>query len=258
MGICSENSTIQLLGVEISALRMNEVLDIVNEHIASRNNLLIGVVNVAKIVNMRKDPGLRESVEEADLVLADGAPIVWLSRMLRKPLPERVAGIDLMHRLLQQANERRYRVYFLGAKPEVLQKVAAAVQSEYPGVQVAGFRDGYFGEKDEESVAQAIRDSRTDILLVAISSPKKENFLRKWRNLMNVPVCHGVGGSFDVMAGVIKRAPIWMQKHGLEWLYRLVQEPRRMWKRYLVTNAIFLNLSLMAVLQDRVRRLLHK
>jgi N-acetylglucosaminyldiphosphoundecaprenol N-acetyl-beta-D-mannosaminyltransferase len=258
MGICSENSTIQLLGVEISALRMNEVLDIVNEHIANRNNLLIGVVNVAKIVNMRKDPTLQESLEEADLVLADGAPIVWLSRMLQKSLPERVAGIDLMYRLLQQANERQYRVYFLGTKPEVLQKVVATVQSEYPRVQVAGFRDGYFGEKDEESVAQTIRDSKTDILLVAISSPKKENFLRKWRNLMNVPVCHGVGGSFDVLAGVVKRAPIWMQKYGLEWFYRLIQEPQRMWERYLVTNTIFLYLSLVVILQDRVRRLLHK
>lgn len=237
---------------------MDEVVTIADEHIADRESLLIAVVNVAKIVNMRKDPELRRSLEEADLVLADGAPVVWLSRMLRKPLPERVAGIDLMFKLLKEANEKHHSVYFLGARPEVLHKVVNIVQTDYPGIRIAGFKDGYFDEYREQSVAQDIKDSRADILFVAISPPKKEIFLRNWRNFMNVPVCHGVGGSFDVLASVTKRAPRWMRRCGLEWLYRLIQEPRRMWKRYLVTNSIFIKLSCEAILRDRLGRLLRR
>ncbi|MHC4423500.1 MAG: WecB/TagA/CpsF family glycosyltransferase [Planctomycetota bacterium] len=234
---------------------METVLDIAREHIANRRRLLVGVVNVAKIVNMRRDLVLRSGLEEADLVLADGAPIVWLSRMLGKPLPERVAGIDIMHRLLQEANDKRYRVYFLGAKPNVLQKVIWHVMKEYPELCVAGYRDGYFSEAEEKDVAGDVRNSRADILFVGISSPKKENFLRRWHGQMSVPVCHGVGGSFDILAGVTKRAPIWMRRCGLEWLYRVIQEPRRMWKRYLTTNTIFLKVSLQAIIQDRFSKL---
>jgi len=258
MNLCFKYPRIRLLGIDIFAIRMETVLDVVNEHIANRERLLIGVVNVAKIVNMRKDPELRRSLEDADLVLADGAPLVWLSRMLRKPLPERVAGIDLMFELLKEANDKHHSVYFLGARLEVLQKVVNTVQTDYQGIRIAGFRDGYFDKDQEQSVAQDIKDSRADIIFVAISPPKKEIFLRKWRGFMNVPVCHGVGGSFDVLAGVTRRAPQWMRKYGLEWLHRLIQEPRRMWKRYLVTNSIFIKLSCEAILRDRFGRLLRR
>ena len=258
MNLCFTYPRIRLLGIDIFAIRMETVLDVVNKHIANRDRLLIGAVNVAKIVNMRKYPELRHSLEEADLVLADGAPLVWLSRMLKKPLPERIAGIDLMFKLLKEANNKHHSVYFLGAKPEVLHKVVNIVQIDYPGICIAGFRDGYFDKDQEQSVAQDIKDSRADIIFVAISPPKKEMFLRKWRNFMNVPVCHGVGGSFDVLAGVTRRAPQWMRKCGLEWLYRLIQEPRRMWKRYLITNSIFIILSCEAILRDRFNRLLHR
>lgn len=258
MSLSSIYPTVKLLGVNIFGLRMDEVVTIANEHITGRKRLLIAVVNVAKFVNMRKDLELRRSLEEADLVLADGAPVVWLSRMLRKPLPERVAGIDLMFKLLKEANDKHHSVYFLGARPEVLQKVVNIIQTDYPGIRIAGFRDGYFDKDREQSVAQDIKDSRADIIFVAISPPKKEIFLRKWRDFMNVPVCHGVGGSFDVLAGVTRRAPRWMRKFGMEWLYRLIQEPRRMWKRYLVTNSIFIKLSCEAILRDRFGRLLRR
>jgi N-acetylglucosaminyldiphosphoundecaprenol N-acetyl-beta-D-mannosaminyltransferase len=178
--------------------------------------------------------------------------------LIGDPLPERIAGIDIMYKLLQQANENHYRVYFLGTKPEVLPKVITTVQGDYPGIRIAGFRDGYFNKAQELTVAEGIRNSRADILLVAISSPKKENFLRKWRNFINVPVCHGVGGSFDILASVSKRAPLWMQKCGMEWFYRLIQEPRRMWRRYLITNTIFIKLSFESVLRARMRRLFRR
>jgi N-acetylglucosaminyldiphosphoundecaprenol N-acetyl-beta-D-mannosaminyltransferase len=249
---------VNLLGVGIHAIGMKDVISICEEHIHRKNPLLLGVVNVAKIVNMHQNPALRTGLEQADLVLADGVPIVWLSRMLGDPLPERVAGIDIMLELLKRADRKHYRVYFLGAEKSVLRKVIETVQKNYPGVCIAGYKDGYFTEDQERSVTEDIKGSRADVLFVAISSPKKEIFLGKWRNFIDVPVCHGVGGSFDVFAGVTKRAPLWMQKLGLEWFYRLIHEPRRMWKRYLITNSIFIKLSFEAVLQTRGRRLLGK
>jgi len=235
---------VPVLGVWIDALTMPEVVERAHRAIDDGRRLAISVVNVAKLVNLRKDPLLRESVEAGDLILADGAPVVWLSRLKRKPLPERVAGIDLMFELFALADKHHLRVFLLGAKREVLETVQRLALERYPGLTIAGTQDGYFEELEEERVAELVRDSRAHILFVAMSSPKKERFMKKWSDTMNVPVTHGVGGSFDVMAGVTRRAPVWMQRCGLEWFYRVCQEPRRMWKRYLVTNTVFLALAL--------------
>lgn len=250
--------TVNLLGVRICALRMDEVLSICEEHISKKSPLLLGVVNVAKLVRCRKNAQLRKSLMDADIVLADGLPIVWLSKLIGNPLPERVAGINIMYQLLECSSKMNYRVYFLGAEKEVVQEVVHIVEKEYPGLRIAGYRDGYFEKSESREVAEEIKNSLADIIFVAISSPEKENFLRNWRDFMNVPVCHGVGGSFDVLAGVTKRAPVWMQRCGLEWLFRLIQEPRRMWKRYLVTNTIFIKLSFEAILRARVGKLFRK
>ena len=242
---------VDILGLPVHRMTMEALLQVADESITSRKQLLLGVVNVAKVINARKNLQLRQSLEQADLVLADGMPIVWLSRMLATPLPERVAGIDVMFNLLKEADKKHYRVYFLGATPGELLKVIEVVRKEYPGVCIVGQRYGYFGRGQEKSVVEDIKDSRADILFVGISSPKKENFLRRWHRHMNVSVCHGVGGSFDVLAGITTRAPIWMQRYGLEWIHRIIQEPRRMWKRYLVTNTIFVKLSLEAIIRAR-------
>jgi N-acetylglucosaminyldiphosphoundecaprenol N-acetyl-beta-D-mannosaminyltransferase len=243
---------VDILGIAVDKMTMQDVLDRADESIASRRQILLGVVNVAKVVNARKDGRLRKSIEQADFVLADGLPIVWLSRALGRALPARVAGIDVMYELLKMANKKHWRVYFLGAKPDVLAKFIENVRRDYPGVQIAGYRDGYFTEAQEEDAAIDIKNSNADILFVGISPPKKENFLGRWNKYMNVPFCHGVGGSFDVLAGVTKRAPVWMQKSGLEWFYRIIQEPQRMWKRYLVTNVIFIMLSMREVIRARL------
>jgi len=248
--------TVNLLGIDIFALRMEEVLHLCEEHIAKRLPLLLGVVNVAKAINCRKDKQLRKNLADANVVLADGSGIVWLSKLMGKPLPERVAGIDIMYKLFEKADEKHYRVYLLGATDQVIDRTVDVVKENYRGLQVAGYRNGYFGEAEEQKIAQDIRDSVADILLVGMPSPKKENFLSRWRGHMNVPVCHGVGGSFDIVAGVTKRAPQWIQDCGMEWFYRLIQEPRRMWKRYLVTNSIFLVLSIKAIFQARLKRIL--
>ena len=218
---------------------MNQVIDLVNNTIVERGKLHIGVVNAAKMINMRRNPVLYNDVISSDIILADGKSVVFASRLLRRGLPERVAGIDIMLQVLERGNQERYRVYLFGATEEVSIRVAQEVNRRYPGIKLVGRRNGYFSEADEQSIAADIAQSTPDVLFVAMTSPKKEKFLARWGGRIGVPVCHGVGGSFDVMAGKVQRAPLAWQRLGLEWLYRLKQEPRRMLKRYLVTNTLF-------------------
>jgi len=218
---------------------MRQMLSIVTDTIGERKRLLIGVVNAAKIVNMHRDPALGDAVRAADVILADGISVVLASRVLRRQLPERVPGIDLMTHMLEMADEHGYRVYCLGAEQEVLDTVLRRIAEHYPGAVVAGSHHGYFTNEEDERVAEEIKAAGPDMLFAAMSSPKKERFLARWSGQMGVPVCHGVGGAFDVMAGKVKRAPELWQRLGMEWLYRIVQEPRRMWRRYLVTNTLF-------------------
>jgi N-acetylglucosaminyldiphosphoundecaprenol N-acetyl-beta-D-mannosaminyltransferase len=239
----------RLLGVPIAATTLREVLDLVHETILARGRLQIGVVNAAKVVNMSRDRILQDDVLSSDIILADGISVVWASRLLRRPLPERVAGIDLMHGMLDRGTRYGYRVFCLGATDDVLRKTTERIAADYPGVKVVGYHDGYFKAQEEDAVAAKIAAARPDILLVAMTSPKKENFLAKWSEQLQIPVCHGVGGSFDVMAGKVRRAPELWQTLGLEWLYRVKQEPGRLWKRYLVTNTLFCRMVIAELLR---------
>ncbi len=196
------------------------------------------VVNVAKLVNMQVNPELASSVRECDIVNIDGMGVVWGARILGQDVPERVAGVDLFDHLLQLAEQHSYPIYLLGGTDAVVQRTAQIVVQRYPALQLAGYNNGYFWG-DEDRVVGAIRNSGARLLFVAITSPKKENFINKWKHELGVDFVMGVGGTFDVVAGKVRRAPGWMQRSGLEWLYRVIQEPRRMWKRYLVTNTKF-------------------
>ena len=246
--------TQDVLGIPLAAVTMGETLDLVDDAIARRQPMRIGVVNAAKIVNMRRDSLLGEDVLSSDIILADGMAVVWASRAVGRPLPERVAGIDLMHGMLERGNRLGYGVYCLGATDEVLDKTIAQINKDYPGVRVVGRANGYFSGADEPHIAAAIAAAGADILLVAMTSPKKENFLGKWGKDLNVTVCHGVGGSFDVMAGKVQRAPELWQRLGLEWLYRVKQEPGRLWRRYLVTNTLFVAAVVREMLRPTVRQ----
>jgi N-acetylglucosaminyldiphosphoundecaprenol N-acetyl-beta-D-mannosaminyltransferase len=232
----------ELFGMPIAAATMQQAVDLCADAVVRQRRVVIGVVNAAKVVNMHREPILRESVLDSDLILADGIAVVWASRILGRALPERVAGIDLFQRLLEVANDKGYSVYFLGATQDVLDEVVRRVGEEYPGARIAGSRNGYFDVNDSKQIADEIRAAAPDMLFLGMTSPKKEIFLAQWGRKLDVAVCHGVGGSFDVMAGKVKRAPQLWQRLGLEWLYRVVQEPRRMWKRYLVTNTIFIGM----------------
>lgn len=239
-------------GVRIDRVSLEETLEHCDQFIRTRVPHQIVVVNAAKLVKAQADRRLRRIINEADLVGADGVPLVWLSKLLGDPIPGRVNGTDLMEKLVERAAERGYSIYFLGAKPDVVRRVVSVYRSKYPNLKVAGYRDGYFKPEDEPALADDIRASGADIIFLAFGSPQKERFVRDWLYRMNVPVVHGVGGSFDVVAGVTKRAPHWMQVAGLEWFYRFLQEPGRMWKRYLFTNAEFLLVVLAEIFRRRL------
>lgn len=232
-----------LYGLELDAVTMDQVLTRARLSVASRQRYLIGVVNAAKIVKMRHDALLRDSLIEADVLVADGQSVVWASRILGHPLPERIAGIDLFEHLLESADEEGRSIYLLGARQDVLDELVSRIEKTYPNLTVAGSRNGYFSDDEAAEVAADIAASKADMLFLGITSPKKEIFLARFGDELGVPLLHGVGGSFDVMAGITKRAPIAWQHAGMEWAYRLLQEPRRMWRRYLPTNTAFIALT---------------
>jgi N-acetylglucosaminyldiphosphoundecaprenol N-acetyl-beta-D-mannosaminyltransferase len=245
----SEN-IVNILGCNINTYTMKETVDKVEKIISERKVTHHIVVNAAKIVMMQKDHKLQEIINSCGFVNPDGQSIVWASKFLGKPLPERVAGIDLMLNLIEISAGKGYRIFFLGARKETIEKVVQVLGNKYINLQIAGYRDGFFSEEENDAIVKQINASNADILFLGISSPKKEYWLAQNLNKLNVPFCMGVGGSFDVIAGLTKRAPLWMQMVGLEWFYRLIQEPKRMWKRYLVGNSIFLWLVLKEKLFD--------
>lgn len=234
---------IDFLNTPMDVATMDETVSHIEEKVAQGNFLQHVVVNVAKIVNMQKDPTLAESVKACDVINIDGMGVVFGARLLGHDIPERVAGVDLFHELLKMSARRNFPVFLLGATEEVVSKTNETVQALYPDLHVSGINDGYFWD-DEEAVVNKIRNSGAKLLFVAITSPKKENFINKWQDKLGVDFVMGVGGTFDVVAGKVNRAPKWMQNAGLEWFYRILQEPRRMWKRYLVTNSKFMWLLL--------------
>lgn len=217
---------------------MEESVDWIRRRVEQRIFTQHVVINVAKLVHMQGDPSLAASVKACDIINIDGMGIVWGAKLLGIPVPERVAGVDLFERLLAMSSERGLSVFLLGATQHVVERTADVVRAQHPELQIAGCHHGYFWD-DEERIVDTIRESGARMLFVAITSPKKENFINRWRERLGVDFVMGVGGTFDVVAGKVRRAPRWMQRAGLEWLYRVIQEPRRMWKRYLVTNVRF-------------------
>ncbi len=243
-----------VLGCAIDRLDMESTLARCERFIQTGEFAQHIAINAAKLVAMRTDPELREVARRCELVSADGQAIVWASRLLGDALPCRVAGIDLMHRLLERSAAKGYRVYILGARPEVLARAVERLHERYPSLVLAGCRDGYFAPSEDEQVAAEIRAARPDILLVAMSSPRKEYFLGTRGRELGIPFVMGVGGAIDIAAGVTRRAPVPMQRLGLEWLFRLLQEPRRMLRRYAVSNYRFVVLLARELTAARLAR----
>jgi N-acetylglucosaminyldiphosphoundecaprenol N-acetyl-beta-D-mannosaminyltransferase len=219
-----------------------------------RTSRTVITANASHLCMMRRDPELALACRAADLTVADGMSVVWALRASGQSAPERVAGVDLMARLLVAAGEHRLRVYFLGARREVITALVERSRAQHPGLEIAGFRDGYFGPDDHLGIVEEIRASRAHMLFVGMPSPFKETWCERHRERLEVPVIMGVGGSFDVLAGFIKRAPRWAQWLGLEWFWRLLMEPRKLWKRYLTTNSEFIWLASREIIARRLGR----
>ncbi|EUJ30948.1 beta-1,4-N-acetyl-mannosaminyltransferase [Listeria floridensis FSL S10-1187] len=234
-----ENKRIHLLGSVLDVLSMEETLSRVEELIEAGQPSQHVVINASKINLMAENEELQKIVNASPLVNADGQSVVWAAQFLGYDVKERVTGIDLFENLVAKAAEKGWKPYYFGATEEAVREVVRIHQEKYPSLKVAGFRNGYFEDVESEQIAHEIKESQADIVFVAFSSPKKEVWVNAHKELMQVPFVMGVGGSFDVIAGKTKRAPKWMQKTGLEWFYRLVQEPRRMFKRYAVGNFRF-------------------
>ena len=234
------NNRYPILNTYVNAISMDETIAEVEKIIKAGKPTQHVVINASKVNLMNDDPKLQEIVNSCPLINADGASIVWAAKILGVPLTERVTGIDLFVNLVKIAAEKGYKIFLFGAKEEVVQKVKEKFENQYPDLQIVGYRNGYFTEADEPEIVKNMAESGADMLFVAFSSPKKEYWVNKYLQQLNIPFVMGVGGSFDVVAGITERAPKWMQEHGMEWFYRFIQEPRRLWNRYIVGNGKFI------------------
>jgi len=214
-------------------------------------------MNAALLCMIRRDHELRAACRGGDLIVADGVPVVWTSRLAGLPLPERVAGVDLTERLLAAADARGLSVYFLGARRHVVEELVALCRRDYRGLRLAGWRDGYFREPEHPAIVAEIARLSPDLLFIGMPSPFKETWTERHRVALQVPVIVGVGGSFDVLTGNVSRAPRALQAVGMEWSWRLAMEPRKMWRRYLTTNTEFLGLAAKEVYAHRFGRRSH-
>ncbi|HVY19823.1 MAG TPA: WecB/TagA/CpsF family glycosyltransferase [Bauldia sp.] len=243
---------VDVVGHAFDALTMDETVDLcVGWCRAGSAPHIVMPINAAIVVAMRNDPALRAAGDAADLRMADGTAILWAARLAGVRLPERVTGIDLMQRLIERAAADGLSAFLLGARRPVIDRLVEVYRARYPNLRIAGFQDGYFDKDEHASLIERIRASGADLLFIGMPTPFKETWAQQHRDRLGVPVILGVGGSFDVLAGFIPRAPRILQRAGLEWLWRLVCEPRRLWKRYLVGNAAFIGIAIAAAARRR-------
>lgn len=228
---------------------MSETVELVDKKIREKQGIHLLGVNADKINEIKTDQEMKRIVLDADIINADGASVVLASKLLGKPLPERVAGIDLMQELLVLANKKGYSVYFLGAKEDVVTKMITKLKVKYHQLDISGYRNGYFSKDEWPDITNKLRELSPDIIFIGITSPTKEYLIDYMLDHNVKSVLMGVGGSFDVLSGNIKRAPKFIQKMNLEWAYRVAQEPKRLFKRYFIGNGRFLK----EVLKERRR-----
>lgn len=242
------------LGLRFNAYTLTEALAacehcITNDTSAGTSHAVF-TPNAELIVRANKDASLRAIYNTTDIVTLDSWVVYYAARLLGKPVHEPVSAAKLMFRFLPIAAEKGYRIYLLGAMREVVETVVKTLRAIYPTISIVGWHDGYFDKQNPQNVVDDICATKPDVLFVAMSTPYKELFITQNKDVIRVPLCMGVGGSFDIIAGKCKHAPLWISKLGIEWLYRFVQEPRRLWKRYLVTNTAFLGLVIKEIIKN--------
>jgi N-acetylglucosaminyldiphosphoundecaprenol N-acetyl-beta-D-mannosaminyltransferase len=219
---------INVLDVPVDVVTITEAVQTIEGFIHEKTAHLIVTANAEMVMQAADDQELHSILVHADMVVADGAGVVWAAKHQGCPLPERVAGADLVPRLFELSARKGYKVFMLGSAPGIAEKAAAHVREKFPGVVICGMQDGYFAPAEEAAVVAHIKEVNPDILLVALGVPRQEKWIWRHKDNLNIPVCMGVGGVFDVLAGVAQRAPLWMQKAGLEWFYRLLKQPERL------------------------------
>lgn len=231
-------SDLVICSIRVEAIDEAAALDRIESMIATGRPHLMVVVNASKLVLASENPELQRIISSADLVTADGMSVVWGARVLGSRLPGRVTGIDTMERLVARAADCGWRVFFLGAKQEALDGAISVLKARHPSLVVAGSHNGYFAGR-EDAIVTMVREAKPHLLFAAMGSPAQELFLSSNLARLAVPFSLGVGGSLDHVAGISRRAPVWMQRIGMEWLYRFASEPRRLWRRYLIGNTRF-------------------
>lgn len=235
---------VEFLGLQFDNMTLNGAIEKLKQFIKEKTPHMVFTPNAALLVWAQSDGKLKKIYNESHLVTVDSWGIFYAARLLGKPIREAVSAAQLMFEFIKCAADEGYKLYFLGAKKQVVKKAVENLYQKYPTLKIVGWHDGYFDFNQDSNIVNTIRDARPDVLLIGMSSPMKEKFVSKNLHLFNVPVCLGVGGAFDIAAGVCRLAPGWVSKIGLEWFYRLAQEPKRLWKRYLITNSVFIWLVL--------------
>ena len=238
--ILGTNPRITILNTTIDVLSFQETVDLVEEYVKKKIPLHLMGVNADKINELNKNERLKQIINSCGIINADGVSVIKASKFLGKPLPERVAGIDLMQSLIELCEKKGYSVYLLGAKQEIVENTAEILKKKYPKIKIIGIHNGYFKENDWPEISKELQDKKPDFVFVGITSPIKEYLIEFLQSDGNNCVFMGVGGSFDVISGAIRRAPLWMQKSGMEWLFRVIQEPKRLFKRYFIGNTVFI------------------
>ncbi len=219
-----------ILGLRVNRVSMEGALEVIERFIAEGMPRHVVTADASMAIIARGDQALHSIVERADLVTPDGAGILWASKLLGFPLQHKVSGVDIVARLCPLSAEHGYRLYFLGAGPGVAEAAAEKLRAAYPGAQIVGVHDGFFTREQEPALVAEIAATKPDVLLVALGIPKQEKFIDAHKAALQVPVLIGIGGSFDVHSGMVQRAPLWMQKNGLEWLHRLAKNPKKIGK----------------------------
>lgn len=221
------NERVKILGVNVDSVTMAQAVERVEKLIASQKNSIVATANAEMLLRATNDDELKNILNAAELVVPDGAGTVWAARHLGYEMPERVAGFDLVQELMKISPSKGYKFFLFGAAPTIADKAKLKAEELYPNIKIVGTRNGYFTAADESEIIAQIKNSKPDILLAALGVPKQEKWLAAHKDELNVPVSIGVGGTFDVMAGVVKRAPKWMQRAKLEWLFRAMLQPSR-------------------------------
>jgi len=240
----SSASQVDIMGIGFNNLTMEETIEKVEQLINAQKPSMIFTLNVHRTVSAIQNRSIKEIYDIADIILPDGVPLVWISRILGNPLKERIAGADLFPLFCETASRKGYKIFLLGAAPGIAEKTKEILEKRHSGIKVVGTFSPSFGFENDvdenRKIVSIIKKANPDVLFIALGHPKEEEWILKYRNEIKVPVSIGIGATFDFISGKLRRAPKWLQTIGLEWFFRICQEPRRLWKRYLIGNTYFI------------------